>query len=38
MFTMRDGKVVRFQMYTDLADAREAAGLDPAVVEPVESV
>lgn len=36
VFTMRDGKVVRLQMYTDLADAREAAGLDPNAVEPLE--
>ena len=36
MFTMRDGKVVRLQMYMDLAEAREAAGLDPGAAESLE--
>ena len=34
--TMRDGKVVRLQMYTSLDEARRAAGLDPAATVHME--
>jgi ketosteroid isomerase-like protein len=32
VFTLRDGKVVRMNMYADADDARRAAGLKPTVV------
>jgi ketosteroid isomerase-like protein len=36
VFTMRDGKQVRMEMYADPAEALEAAGLDPAGLGPEE--
>jgi ketosteroid isomerase-like protein len=34
VFTMRDGKIVRMEMYAEPADARRAAGLEPTAVAP----
>lgn len=35
-WTIRDGKAVRLQMFTDLDEARRAAGLDPAAAVQLE--
>ena len=36
VFTMRDGKAVRMEMYAEVEDARRAAGLHPTVVPELE--
>jgi len=36
VFTMRDGKAVRMEMYAEPGDARRTAGLHPAAVSEIE--
>ena len=35
--TMRDGRIVRMDMYADLDEAREVAGVTPGAAEPAEA-